>query len=198
MDEREIMKILEKCGAVINGHFQLASGEHSDIYVNKDAVYLDTENLEKLAEEFAKKFVKKNIDMVVGPAVGGAILANRVAYQLTKMGFFKIWFAYADKDNGRFVIRRGYDKIVDERRVLIVEDIINTGTSVAKTAEAVEKAGGRIVSITALFNRGGMTSIGGIRIKSLINKRLKSWKKKDCPLCKKRIPINSNLGHSPK
>ena len=192
MNEKEVMRVLEECGAIVKGHFRLASEEDSDIYVNKDAAYLCTEKLSLLAEEIAKKFAKSGIGVVVGPATGGAILASWVAHHLTQISCREVFAVYADKDNGKFVIKRGYGKIV-----LIVEDIINTGTSVARTAEAVEKAGGRIVSIAALFNRGKTTSIGGIPIKSLVNKKLQSWEKGKCPLCEKGIPINREFGHPP-
>ncbi len=198
MNEKEIMDILERCGAITKGHFEFASGEHGDVYVNKDAVYLHTEELEKLAEEIASKFENKGIHSVAGPAVGGAILANRVAYHLTRMSGHEVFSAYADKDRGKFIIRRGYDKFIDGKKVLIVEDIINTGESAAKTAAAIEKARGIIFAVAALFNRGEMTSIDDIPIKALVNQKLESWKKKDCPLCKKRVPISTDLGHGGK
>jgi len=197
MNEKETMEILSRCGAFIEGHFRLVSGDDSDVYVNKDAVYLNPKKVSCLAREIANKFAKEGIEVVAGPATGGAILASWTAYYLAQKSCREVAAVYADKDNGKFIIRRGYEKAVDGKKVLLVEDIINTGESAAKTAAAVEKAGGRVVAVAALFNRGGMTSLEDIPIKALVSKKLKSWDKEDCPLCKKGVPINTSLGHPP-
>jgi len=101
------------------------------------------------------------------------------------------------KSSATFVIKRGQDKLVTGKRILIVEDILTTGGTVKKVVEAVEMIGGEIVGVGALCNRGGITSeqIGNVPIlKALVNVKLKAFDEADCPYCKANIPINTSVG----
>jgi len=100
-------------------------------------------------------------------------------------------------DTGKFVIKRGYDKLVAGKKVLIVEDVLTTGGSVKKVVEAVRAIGGEVVAVAALCNRGKVTSqmIGDVpELFSLINLDLQMYDETDCPLCQNNIPVNTNVG----
>lgn len=99
-------------------------------------------------------------------------------------------------ETGNFVIKRGYDKLVTGRRVLVVEDILTTGGSIRKTIEAVRNINGRVIAAAALCNRGSVTAeaIGAPELFSLINIDFQSYNPAECLLCKAGVPINTNVG----
>jgi orotate phosphoribosyltransferase len=105
---------------------------------------------------------------------------------------------YAEKaDGGNFILKRGFDKLVTNKRVLVVEDILNTGGSVASVIRAVQDAGGTVVAVAAICNRGGVTAdqLQVPQLVSLVNVTMESWEAKDCPLCRDNVPINTKVGH---
>ncbi len=199
MTESEVLDLLQKVGAFRSGHFVFTSGRHSGSYVNKDALYPYTHDTSKLCEAMAEQFRDKKIDVVVGPAIGAAILSQWVAYHLTKMNGREVYGAYADKDGqGGFILKRGYDQLVKGKRAIIVEDLTTTGGSIKKVVEVARAAGGNVVGAIAIVNRGDVTKgdIGNPgEFQSLVRLDLESWDASDCDLCKKGIPINTDIGH---
>lgn len=199
MTESEVLDLLQKVGAFRSGHFVFTSGRHSDSYVNKDALYPYTHDTSRLCKAMAERFTKKDIEVVVGPAIGAAILSQWVAYHLTEMQGEEVYGAYADKDGqGGFILKRGYDQIVRDKNVLVVEDLTTTGGSIKKVVETVRSAGGKVVGAIAIVNRGGVTKaeVGNPQeFQSLVNLHLESWEAAECELCKKEIPVNTDIGH---
>lgn len=199
MTESEVLDLLQKVGAFRSGHFVFTSGRHSDSYVNKDALYPYTRDTSRLCKAMAERFAKKDIEVVVGPAIGAAILSQWVAYHLTEMQGEEVYGAYADKDGqGGFILKRGYDGIVKGKNVLVVEDLTTTGGSIKKVVETVRSAGGKVVGAIAIVNRGGVTKaeVGNPEeFQSLVNLHLESWEAAECELCKKGIPVNTDIGH---
>jgi orotate phosphoribosyltransferase len=105
---------------------------------------------------------------------------------------------YADKDgNGGFIVKRGYDKRIAGKKVLVVEDLVTTGGSIKKVIDAVHPTGAHIVGAIAICNRGGVTKdmVGAPRFEALVNVVLDSWEETECDLCKRGIPINTDVGH---
>ena len=154
--------------------------------------------------ELADRFVRFNPEAVVGPVTGGAILAQNVARILSLACHNQqdeVLALYAEKVGETFALRRGYDELVVGKRVLVVEDVLRTGGSVRKVADAVRAAGGSVIGVGALFNRGGVTAqdLGGLfRLECLFDLILDSWPAKDCPLCKEQMPLNTAIGHGGK
>src|SRR3989344_9468868 len=85
MNEDEVLELLQKVGAFRAGHFVFVSGLHADTYVNKNAMYPYTREMSKLCRSIAERFVGKNVGAVVGPATGGIILSQWVAYHLSEL-----------------------------------------------------------------------------------------------------------------
>src|SRR3989344_6927398 len=199
MTESEVLDLLQKVGAFRAGHFVFTSGRHGDSYVNKDALYPYTHDTSLLCKVMAERFVDKDVEVVVGPTMGAAILAQLVAYHLTELTGREVFGVYADKDGqGGFVLRRGYDEIVQGKKVLVVEDLTTTGGSIKKVVDVVQKAGGKVVGAIAIVNRGSVTkeAVGNPPIfTALVNLDLESWDEADCELCKKGIPVNTDIGH---
>ncbi len=195
-------EILGEVGAIITGsHIVYTSGRHGRDYVNKDAVYPHTAIISDLCRNIAAQFVGYGPEVVVAPAIGGVILSQWVAHHLShllEVSIQDILAVYAEKaDDGSFVIKRGYDKLVKGKRVLVVEDILNTGGSVKKVVEAVRFIGGDVIGLGALCNRGGVTpkDVGDVpRLITLANVSMDSWAEDECPMCAQQIPINIDVG----
>lgn len=208
--------LLASQNAVITGsHFVYTKpeghGDHGDAYVNKDAIYPNPEIVSALCYEMASRLIPniqgQKIAAIVGPEKGAIILSTWVTIHLrTSFAVNKIQDAniissvYAEKaDGGKFVIRRGYDKLVKKERgvTIIVEDILNSGGTAEATIEAVRNAGGEPYAVTAICNRGGVTAekLGVPVLQSLISFDMVKYPELDCPLCKQGIPVRTDLGH---
>nr|ALV85547.1 phosphoribosyl transferase domain protein [uncultured bacterium pA1] len=192
--------ILEECGAVIDGsHFVYASGRHGKAYVNKDSVFLRPDRLSAICLRLALACSRSDAEVVVGPAVGGAIIAQLVAEHLRHWSQANrdVRAAFADKSaDGGYVFARGYAEAINGRRVLVVEDILTTGGSCRKVVEAARAAGARVVGAGALVNRGGVTAeaLGVPTLASLVALSFPTWDERACPLCATDIPVRTDLG----
>ncbi len=210
MKDAKIIKILKKVKAIYdNDHFVLTSGKHTPLYINKDTLYLHTFETAKVGKMMAEKFKNKNIEVVVAPAVGGAILSQWTAYYLSKITKKEVLSAYTEKDKGTLasavesmqILRRGYNKVVRNKRVLVVEDLTSTGISVKKVAKAVKEAGGHVVSICVMVNRDPINVTAkslGLPFTSLGELIIKQYNPDNCDLCKNNVPMNIILGHGKK
>lgn len=201
MDEREVREVLAQRGAIpTNGHFVYTSGKHGSAYVNKDAIYPWTNDTSRLCRALANKFTGRglgyNVQAVIGPAVGGVILAQWVAHHLTENNGREVLGVFAEKEGDIFVIKRGYDRLVARHNVLVVEDVLTTGGTVEKVIRAVRVVEGHVVGIGALCNRGNVTAsdLDVPMLKALLNVPLGTWDEKDCPLCAQGIPVNTDAG----
>jgi orotate phosphoribosyltransferase len=199
MDEGEVLQVLQDVGAFRAGHFVFTSGLHADTYINKDAIYPHVKEVSQLCEEIARRFANDNIEAVLGPAVGAIILSTWTAHHLSSMRGEEVWGVYADKDgNGSFIVRRGYDKLIAGKRVLIVEDLTTTGGSIKKVVEAARSVGAEVAGAVAICNRGDVTAekVGSPgRFESLVTLELDQWPSDECELCSRGIPINTDVGH---
>ena len=199
MDEGEVLKILQDVGAFRAGHFVFTSGLHADTYINKDAIYPHVKQVSQLCREMAKRFEKDDIDIVLGPAMGAIILSTWTAHHLSEMRGRDVYGVYADKvENGGLVIRRGYDKLMQGKRVLVVEDLTTTGGSIKKVVEAARGAGATVAGAVAICNRGDVTlaQVGEpSRFESLVTLGLEQWPEAACELCERGIPVNTDVGH---
>jgi orotate phosphoribosyltransferase len=146
MNEQEVLELLKDSGALLEGHFKLASGLHSNRYVEKFRLLERPDVTEKLVVSLADHIRQYEPDVVVGPVTGGVILSYEMARQLG----IKAYFTEKTAD-GSMELRRGFD--VAEKKVLLVEDIVTTGGSVLKAAEAVKQAGGEVVAFAILVDR---------------------------------------------
>ncbi len=198
MTEKELLDTLQSVGALLkNSHIVYTSGKHGESYVNKDALYPHTAVTSNLCETIAQHFVSMKPDVVAAPALGGIILSQWTAHHLSRLCGKEVLSVYGEKtDDGGFVIKRGYDAIVSGKRILIVEDVLTTGGSVKKMVEVVKELKGNVIGIGALCNRGGLTAqaLGVPEFFPLISLDLSSWEASSCPLCAKKVPINTQVG----
>jgi orotate phosphoribosyltransferase len=203
--EEEVLAILKRTGAVItDSHIVGTSGRHMAIYINKDAIYPHTLETFNLCRLFAEKVKAFDVDVVVGPVIGGVILSQLVAYHLSSMKNKDILGLYAEKtpEGGMTLIsRRNYHKLVAGKKVLVVEDITNTGGSAQKTVEAVKEVGGSVIAVAAIANRNPETVTAeflGAPFYPLCIFKAENFSEEECPLCKTGVPINIEVGHGKK
>ncbi|MGQ9697972.1 MAG: phosphoribosyltransferase family protein, partial [Armatimonadota bacterium] len=121
--ESEVLRIFEECGALLRGHFRLASGLHSDVYFEKAQVLQYPWHVERLCAEIARRYVDEDVQVVVGPTTPGVIVAYETARALRCRAIF------AEREGNRRALRRGF-RIEPGERVLVVDDILSTGGSV--------------------------------------------------------------------
>ena len=182
MTEAEVKELLIKHGAILEGHFLLTSGLHSGMYVEKFQVLQYPKATEKLCEGFAEKFKDEKIDVVIGPVTGGIILAHETAKHFGTRAIF------AERDNGRMTIKRGFE-IQPGERVLIVEDIVTTGGSVMEVIDVVREWGGIVAGVAMLVDRSGGTVDFGVPAKALLTLKIDTFTPENCPLCKAGTPL---------
>ena len=180
----EAMKIFEMAGAVKEGHFLLTSGLHSPIYWEKFRILQYPNYTEQLCQLIAQYFKKLElkVEVVAGPTTGGIIVAFETARQMGVKGIF------AEKEEGVRVFRRDFNIAPDER-VLIVDDILTTGSSIRETMSAVRKLGGVVIGVGVLVNRSAGEIDFGVPLFSCVRSSAVVYRADECPLCAAHIPL---------
>lgn len=180
------MMQFREIGALREGHFLLASGRHSDIYLEKFDLLRNPRATEGVCARFVAAFSDIEVDVVVGPTTGGMLLAFETARQL------RLPAAYAERtavaSEGR-EIRRG-TVFPGGARVIVVDDILTTGGSVRETLAALAPHTVEVVGIGVLVDRsGGEVQFGDIPLTALAQQVVESWQPDHCPLCANGVPL---------
>jgi orotate phosphoribosyltransferase len=140
-----------------------------------------------------------NAEILCGPATGGLIVAQWTAFELGLPAVFAEHSPprTAQQLRGEFTFHRGYERLVAGKRVLVVDDVVNTGLSVRQTATAVRQAGGEVIAIAALVDRGNVNAetLEVPEYAYLLEYDIPDWPAADCPLCKAGVPINTRYAH---
>ncbi len=148
MTREEIIEMLKEAGVLLEGHFLLTSGRHSDRYMQCAKIFQYSKYSVPLCAELVEKYKDDNVELVIGPAIGAIQMAYEVGRQLGVKNIF------AEREDGNMTLRRGFT-IEKGQRVLIVEDVVTTGGSVKEVMELVKEAGGEIVGIGSIVDRTG-------------------------------------------
>lgn len=175
--KKKMNEILEKTGVLLNGHFLLTSGKHSNRYMQCAKIFQHPDISAEVSKDLAEKFDGCDIDIVIGPAIGGIILAYEVARQLEVKALF------AERENGSMALRRGFE-IKAGSRVLVVEDVITTGGSVKEVIELVRALGGEVVGVASVVDRSGGRALFDVPFKSVMKIEIETYEPEECPLCK--------------
>lgn len=177
LTKEDILKIFKDTEALLEGHFILTSGLHSNAYFQCAKVFQYPWHAETLCREISDHFRYQRIDVVVSPAVGGIVFGQEIARLLGVRSIF------AERVEGQMTLRRGF-QISPGERVLLAEDVTTTGGSVKEVMKAVEKAGGDIVAVTAVVDRSGGRAEFGVPYFSLFQMEVTNYEPDTCPLCK--------------
>jgi len=201
-------KILKDVGAFVEGdHFQHSSGKHSDFFLNPSALYVYPKKLDDICVMLTELAISSFSDfqVVLSPAISGIILGQAVAYNLELELGDEIKFAFAEKnpfDGSRKTIRRGYEGIIKDQKVLLVDDISTTGTTLVEMSKCVLALGGEVVGAAVICDRGQVRNLTfknegetfDIKIAPLVELDLQLFDASSCPLCKAGRPINTTIG----
>jgi orotate phosphoribosyltransferase len=178
----EVLEIFRATGAIKEGHFLLASGLHSPVYWEKFRILQYPHLTERLCRLIAQHFGGQKIDAVAGPTTGGIILAFETARQLGVRSIF------AEKQDGVRLFRRDF-QIAPDERVLIVDDILTTGSSLRETIDAVDKLDGIIIGIGVLVDRSEQNLDFNLPFFSCLRAPTTVYSPQECPLCAAGIPL---------
>ena len=183
MTRDELLAIFRKTKALQRGHFELASGLHSGHYF-QCAQFLQHPRLAaKVCKELAKKFARHKPTAVVGPAIGGVLVAYEVGRTLNCRAI------YAERVDAEMQLRRGFN-VGKKDRVVILEDVITTGESARKVAELVEGFGADVIGLGSVVDRsGGKVKFTKWKYERLLVLDFEHFKPHECPLCKEGIPL---------
>jgi orotate phosphoribosyltransferase len=186
MRNEELLKIFRETGALLEGHFQLTSGLHSNQYFQCAKVLQYPRHCESLCGVIAAEFAQAGIDVVVAPALGGIVVGQEAGRQLGARTIF------AERKDGVMQLRRGFE-IRSGERVLACEDVITTGGSIAEVIAIARNAGGRVVGAASIVDRSnGKVALpvdAGGKQYSILRMDVVAYKPDQCPLCAQGIPV---------
>lgn len=178
-----VADLMKAAGALMEGHFRLSSGLHSDEYCQCAKVAEHPEISEELGRMLADLFRDHGVNVVISPAIGGIVIGYEVGRAL---GVRAIW---AERVDGAMTMKRGFGVSPGER-VLIIEDVVTTGGSVREVAEVVKESGAEIVGFGFIMDRSRQPLDLPGPTKALLEARdMKTYDPDTCPLCADGIPL---------
>ncbi len=181
-DTDYVSRILASEHALLEGHFSLTSGKHSNRYIEKIKVLQNPHATHDLCKRLAARLEDYDFDCVVGPAYGGIVLAFETAYLMGK------GFIFTQRKDDRMTIRSGFD-LSGVKKVAIIEDILTTGGSVNEVIQCLGEAGIEVAVIGVLVDRSGGSIQFSAPLESLLSLEIPAWEAADCPLCKEGITL---------
>jgi orotate phosphoribosyltransferase len=180
MNQDEVLALFKDSGALLEGHFKLTSGLHSNQYLQCALVLQHPTNAQVLGKALAERMQElagATPDLVLAPALGGILVAHEVARALGIRGLF------AERAEGNLTLRRGFS-VVAGQRCFVVEDVVTTGGSTRETMELARRRGGIVTAAGSLIDRtGGRTDLGVPRV-ALAVLDIPTYPPGDCPLCR--------------
>ncbi|MFA8341653.1 MAG: orotate phosphoribosyltransferase [Rhodothermaceae bacterium] len=182
MANKEIIEIFEKTNALLNGHFVLTSGKHSNQYFQCAQVLQHTKHMETICTTLADHFRDFEIDVVISPAIGGICVGQEVARQLGKR------FIFAERKTKDLELRRNFE-IKEGEKVLVCEDVVTTGGSVFEVIDIVKERKGELVGVGIIVDRSNGKADFGVPTKSTLALEVVTYDPEECPLCKEGVPI---------
>lgn len=219
MKEKEFLEEFEKKNIFRKGHFDLQSGRHSNIYVDKEALFLDADLRSRLCDALCLDLISagiiSDIDGVIAPGKGGIVYADTISRKLSLMTGRTIVGIFAEKEErsiayyvpgqdpdvqkifvrlGSFRFRKAFRECIPHKRFLAIEDVCTTGGTLGRVIDAIRLLGGIVEYAVCVINRGGIEEGTFVSIKKFISgieKRLPDWEPSDCPQCKEHKPLDS-------
>jgi orotate phosphoribosyltransferase len=182
MDSAAVLDLFRQSGALLEGHFRLTSGLHSDRYLQSALVLQHPELAARLGEALAERTRHLQPTLVLSPALGGIVIGQEVGRALGIRAIF------AERQAGTLSLRRGFSATSLDR-VLVVEDVITTGGSTRETIDLALAAGARVLGAAAIIDRGTDSARVNVPLFSLVKLDVPTYQPKSCPLCAKDIPI---------
>ena len=179
MTQEEVLNVFKKSNALLEGHFLLTSGLHSDRYLQCALVLQCPKQALALGAALAEKLLAlaEKPDFVIAPAIGGILVAHEVARAAGVRALF------AERQDGALKLRRGF-QIRPGEKAWVVEDVVTTGGSTKETMDVVTQAGGVVLAAGSLIDRSGGRADLGVPREALAVLNVPTFTAEECPLCK--------------
>ncbi len=174
MTKDEALQIFRDTGALLEGHFILRSGLHSRQFFQCALALQQMPQVEKLGAALAAKVKPLGAVTVVAPAMGGLVIGQEVARQLSSRFFF------VEKEEGKLVLRRGF-KIAPGEKILVVEDVVTKGGRAQETLDIIRAHGGQVVGVAAVVDRSNGAVNFGVPFESLISLQVETFDPANLP-----------------
>ena len=182
MRPEDVLDVFRTSGGLLEGHFRLTSGLHSERYLQSALVLQYPEFAERLGRELADRTRHLQPTAVLSPALGGIVIGHEVAASLGVRALF------AERQDGTLLLRRGF-ALGGGDRVLVVEDVVTTGGSTMETARVAEAAGARAVGAAAIVDRSAGQSTLELPLQALLELDVPTYQPDHCPLCARGVPV---------
>lgn len=182
MTGSDVLDLFRRRGALLDGHFKLTSGLHSDGYLQCALVLQHPADAETLGAAIAKALSDLAPQAVLSPALGGLIIGHEVARALGVRALF------AERQEGKLTLRRGFTLAPGEP-VVVIEDIVTTGGSTRETIDVAAAAGAHVVGAGAIIDRGSAENPVGVPFTALARLVVPAWDPVQCPLCAQGVPV---------
>jgi orotate phosphoribosyltransferase len=183
--QEEVLELFEETGALLNGHFELRSGLHSNRFFQCALVLQYPRIAGRLCEALVEKMKQElkglEIDTVIAPAMGGITIGHDVARALG------VRFIFVEKENNELKLRRF--KISEGERFVVAEDVVTRGGRVQETIDIVNAHGGKVEAIGILVNRSGGKAAFEAPLVSLLDIEPVTHDPSDCPLCREGLKL---------
>jgi len=174
---------MTSAGALLDGHFKLSSGLHSERYLQCALYLAEPARAEAAGRQLAARLKGCAAQLVVAPALGGVIIGHEVARALS------VPFFFTERQDGAMTLRRGFS-ISPDTRVVVVEDVVTTGGSSREVREVVEVSGGVVVGFCAIVNRSGSENpFAPLPFTALLTIDVPTYPPETCPLCARGVPV---------
>ena len=177
-----VLDLFRRSGALLEGHFKLTSGLHSDRYLQSALVLQYPEHAEALGRELAARTRHLQPTAVLSPALGGIVIGQEVARSLGIRALF------AERQEGALTLRRGFVLSPDDR-VLVVEDVLTTGGSTRETAAIATARGASVVGAAVIVDRGSDAARLNLPLQSLVQLQVPTYQPDACPHCAAGVPV---------
>ena len=182
MTRDDVLDAFRRSGALLEGHFRLTSGLHSERYMQSALVLQYPEVASALGAALAERTRHLQPTVVLSPALGGIVIGQEVARALGVRAIF------AERQEGSLTLRRGFT-LGGADRVLVVEDVLTTGGSTRETAAVAERCGAKVVGAAAIVDRGRDPSRLNLPFQSLVQMDVPTFDPEVCPLCRTGVPV---------
>jgi orotate phosphoribosyltransferase len=177
-----VLDLFKATGAFLEGHFLLTSGLHSPHYFQCAKVLQYPQHAQTLCWEIAYNFMTEKVDVVIGPALGGIIVAQEVARLIHARAIF------AEREEGKMTLRRGFE-IKGGERVLAVEDVVTTGGSINEIIGLAHRAGATLVGVGFLVDRSQQRVQFDVPKFAVMTMDVVTYTAETCPLCQQGLPL---------
>ena len=177
-----VLQLFRESGALLEGHFLLSSGLHSNRYLQSALVLQHPARAAQLGEAIAQRVRELQPTVVLSPALGGIVIGHEAARALGVRAIF------AERQDTRLALRRGFT-LASGDRVLVVEDVITTGGSTRETMDVATAAGATVVGAASIVDRGSQENRLGVPLVALVTLEVPAYAPESCPICATGEPV---------